>query len=167
MAAIGSPVDFAGFNIYTGVPVRADPGPAGFAVVGQPKSFPTIGLPWVRVQPDAMYWGMRLASEVWKIKALYVTENGCPSADVLKDDRVEDSDRMMFLRQYLTQLQRATSEGYPVKGYFTWSLMDNLEWAEGFTARFGLHYTDFQTQRRVPKMSVAWFKEAAARGEVV
>lgn len=167
MATIGTPVDFAGFNIYTGTPVRADPGQTGFAVVSEPKSFPTIGLPWVRVQPDAMYWGMRLGSEVWKIKALYVTENGCPSADVLKDDRVEDSDRMMFLRQYLTELQRVTSEGYPVKGYFTWSLLDNFEWAEGFTARFGLHYTDFPTQRRVPKMSAAWFKAAAARGQVV
>ena len=167
MAIIGSPLDFVGLNIYSGVPVRADSGPSGFAEVALPESFPKMQLPWLRMQPDALYWGVKLVSDVWKPAAIYITENGCPSIDTITDGRIEDSDRTMFLRQYLTQLQRASTEGYPVKGYFVWSLMDNFEWAEGFTARFGIHHTDFETQQRIPKLSAAWFKELIAASHVV
>jgi beta-glucosidase len=73
----------------------------------------------------------------------------------------------MFLRSYLTQLQRATAAGVPVKGYFQWSLMDNFEWTAGFGNRFGLVYVDFTTQQRTPKLSAAWFREAARRNAVV
>ena len=69
----------------------------------------------------------------------------------------------MFLRNYLTQLQRATAEGVPVRGYFLWTLMDNFEWAEGYSARFGLHYVDFATQKRTPKLSAAFYREVIAR----
>lgn len=166
-AVIGSPIDFAGLNIYTGVPVRADPGPTGFAMPRAPRSYPKMMLPWLAMQPEALYWGARLVSEVWKPKAIYITENGCPSDDVPREGRIEDTDRTMFLRQYLTQLQRATSEGYPVKGYFAWSLMDNFEWAEGHAARFGLYYTDYVTQRRIPKLSAEWFKQLIAANQLV
>ena len=70
-----------------------------------------------------------------------------PSGEVL------DTDRIMYLRAYLSQLQRATSEGVPVRGYFLWSLMDNFEWTDGFGNRFGLVYVDFATQKRTPKLS--------------
>ena len=60
----------------------------------------------------------------------------------------------MYLRNYLTQLQRATSEGVPVRGYFLWSLMDNFEWIYGFEKRFGLYHVDFETLVRTPKLSV-------------
>ncbi len=60
--------------------------------------------------------------------------------------RVEDTDRVMYLRNHLTHLHRAASEGYPIKGYFLWSLLDNFEWADGYSKRFGLHYVDFKTQ---------------------
>ena len=97
-----------------------------------------------------------------------VTENGCSASDVPSPDgAVYDSDRIMFMRNYLTQLQRATAEGIPVKAYFHWSLMDNFEWADGYGTRFGLVYVDFQTQRRIPKLSAAYFREAATRNAVV
>jgi beta-glucosidase len=73
----------------------------------------------------------------------------------------------MYLRSYLGQLHRATAEGYPVKGYFLWSLMDNFEWADGYTKRFGIHYVDFATQKRIPKLSAAWYKELIARNRLV
>ena len=75
--------------------------------------------------------------------------------------------RIMFLRACLTQLQRATADGVPVKGYFQWSTMDNFEWTYGFGNRFGLVYVDFETQKRTPKLSAAWFREAAKRNAVV
>ena len=62
-----------------------------------------------------------------------------------------DTDRTMYLRNYLTQLHRAVSEGIPVKGYFLWSLLDNYEWADGYEKRFGITYVDFKTQKRTPQ----------------
>ena len=81
--------------------------------------------------------------------------------------RVDDSDRIMYLRNYLTEMHRAVAEGYPLKGYFLWSLMDNFEWADGYTNRFGIHYVDYATQKRTPKLSAAWYKELIARNRVV
>jgi beta-glucosidase len=73
----------------------------------------------------------------------------------------------MFLRNYLTQLQRATAEGVPVRGYFHWSLMDNFEWSGGYGTRFGLIYVDYATQRRTPKLSASFYREVIARNEVM
>jgi beta-glucosidase len=73
---------------------------------------------------------------------------------------------VMFLRSYLTQLQRATSEGLPVCGYFHWSLMDNFEWADGFSTRFGLLYVDYATQQRTPKLSASFYREVAAQNRL-
>jgi beta-glucosidase/6-phospho-beta-glucosidase/beta-galactosidase len=73
----------------------------------------------------------------------------------------------MFLRSYLTQLQRATSEGVPVRGYFHWSLMDNFEWADGLGTRFGLLYVDYASQQRTQKLSASFYREVAARNQLV
>jgi beta-glucosidase len=72
----------------------------------------------------------------------------------------------MFLRAYLAQLQRATADGVPIKGYFQWSLMDNFEWSAGFGNRFGIVYVDFKTQKRTPKLSASFFREVATRNRV-
>ena len=82
------------------------------------------------------------------------------------DGSIYDLDRIMYLRNYLTQLQRATSEGVPVRGYFLWSLMDNFEWGDGFEQRFGLYHVDFANQRRTPKLSAAFYRETIARNAV-
>ena len=105
---------------------------------------------------------------LWKAKEIHITENGCAADDeVAADGIVYDTDRVMFLKHYLAQLQQATADGVPVKGYFQWSLMDNFEWGSGFGDRFGLVYVDFKSQNRTPKLSAAWFREAAARNAVV
>jgi beta-glucosidase len=85
---------------------------------------------------------------------------------VADDGRIYDTDRVMFLRAHLTQLQRATADGVPVKGYFQWSTMDNFEWASGYGDRFGLVYVDFKTQKRTPKASASFFRETATRNAV-
>ena len=86
---------------------------------------------------------------------------------VADDGKVYDSDRVMYLRNGMMWQQRATAEGIPLKGNFYWSSMDNLEWTDGFGTRFGLVYVDFKTQKRIPKLSAAWFREAAKRSAVV
>ena len=83
------------------------------------------------------------------------------------DGNIYDVDRIMYLRNYLTQLQRATSDGVPVLGYFLWSLMDNFEWSDGFEQRFGLYRVDFDTKRRTPKLSASFYREIAARNRLV
>src|SRR5467141_1250006 len=165
---ISSPLDFVGINIYTPTYVRADNSPLGFAVVPHPKSYPHMASSWLSIGPEALYWGSRNVAKIWNVKEIYITENGCSSSDVpAPDGIVYDSDRVMYLRNYLTQLQRATADGVPVKGYFLWSLMDNFEWADGYTNRFGLHYVDYGTQRRTPKLSAAFYREVIARNAVV
>jgi beta-glucosidase len=123
---------------------------------------------WQVFGPEAMYWAPKFVRSLWGAKEIYITENGCAADDTPADDgHVYDTDRVMYLRNYLTQLQRATADGVPVAGYFLWSLMDNFEWGYGFGQRFGIVYVDFQTQQRTPKASAAYFREAAARNAVV
>jgi beta-glucosidase len=167
MAAIGSPLDFVALNIYTPEWVRADDSPKGYATIPHIASSPHMASPWLIVGPEVAYWGIRQVSELWKPSVLYISENGASADDPVQNGRIDDADRVMYLRNYLTQLQRATAEGYPLKGYFLWSLMDNFEWADGYSKRFGIHYVDFQTQKRIPKLSAAWYKEVIARNAVV
>ncbi len=163
MRAIGSKLDFLGLNVYQPVYVMADGSAKGFAQVPNPASYPHMFSSWLTVGPEALYWSPKLASTLWKVPAIYITENGSSSADVLNDKgEVLDSDRVMYLRNYLTQLQRAVAEGVPVKGYFLWSLLDNFEWADGYEKRFGITYVDFQTQKRTPKMSANLYKAIIA-----
>jgi beta-glucosidase len=166
---IGAPLDFLGANVYTPTYVRADESaPGGFVRVANPSSYPHMASPWLDIGPSALYWAPRHVSEIWNVKEIYITENGCSSADVLtKDGQVYDTDRIMFLRNYLTKLNRATSEGFPVRGYFLWSLMDNFEWLDGYNLRFGLYYVDYETQKRYPKMSAHFYREVIRRNALV
>ena len=82
---------------------------------------------WLKMGPEAMYWAPRQVAKLWDVKSIYITENSASASDQpVADGNVYDLDRIMYLRNYLTQLQRATSDGVPVRGYFLWSLMDNL-----------------------------------------
>lgn len=167
MKVIGSPLDFVALNVYTPSYVRADASPAGYAILPHTPESPRMSSPWLYVGPEVAYWSVRLVSELWKPKALYISENGCSADDQMVDGRVDDPDRIMYLRGCLSQFQRATAEGYPLKGYFLWSLMDNFEWADGYTKRFGIHYVDFATEKRTPKLSAAWYRELIRRNAMV
>lgn len=167
MAAIGSPLDFVALNIYAPEWVRADAGPSGYAVVPHIGSSPRMASPWLVVGPEAAYWGVRHVGDLWKPKMLYISENGASADDPMTDGRVEDADRIMYLRNYLGQFNRAIAEGYPLHGYFLWSLLDNFEWADGYSKRFGIHHVDFTTQRRTPKLSAAWYKEVIRQNRLV
>jgi len=166
---IAEPIDFVGINVYKpGMYVLASDKDPGYREVPYNKSHPKMFSSWHVFGPEALYWGPKFVQSLWKAKAIYITENGCAAADELAEDgNVYDTDRIMFLRAYLRQLQRATADGVPVKGYFLWSTMDNFEWINGYGDRFGLVYAAFTTQKRTPKLSAAWFRKAAARNAVV
>lgn len=165
---ISSPIDFVGLNVYTPnhYVVAAD-NEHGFALAPFPASFPHMDSTWLRIGPEAMYWAPRHAAKLWDVKSIYITENGTSATDApAADGNVYDVDRIMYLRSYLMHLQRATSEGVPVRGYFLWSLMDNFEWSDGFEKRYGLYRVDFNTQRRTPKLSASFYREIIARNAV-
>jgi beta-glucosidase len=167
MDIIKSPMDFVGLNIYQPTYVRADDSEKGYAVVDAPASFPHMYSPWLYVGPEVIYWAPKIVAELWKVKSLYVTENGASSDDqIAPDGQIYDSDRIMYLRNYMTNLQRAIAEGVPVKGYFLWSLLDNYEWADGYGKRFGIVYVDFKTQKRTPKLSATYYKEVIRENRV-
>ncbi len=169
LAAISSPIDFVGLNVY--MPnqyVVAGENGSDFALLPFAASYPHMDSNWLRIGPEAMYWAPRHVARLWNVKSIYITENGTSAADeVSAGGKVYDVDRIMYLRNYLTQLNRATSEGVPVNGYFLWSLMDNFEWADGYDKRFGLYRVDFQTQRRTPKLSASYYREVIRRNAVM
>jgi beta-glucosidase len=168
LKVIASPVDFVGINVYRpSFYVLASEQAPGWREIPFAKSHPKMFNAWLLLGPEAMYWAPKLLQSIWGAKEIFITENGCGSDDTLTDDgKVYDTDRVMFLRAFLTQLQRATDGDVPVKGYFQWSLMDNFEWVDGFGKRFGLVYVDFKTQKRTPKVSASFFRDTATRNAV-
>jgi beta-glucosidase len=167
MAVISSPLDFVALNIYTPEWVRADDGPTGYVTIPHIASSPRMASPWLVVGPEVAYWGPRLVSELWSPKTLYISENGASADDPVVNGHIDDVDRVMYLRNYFDNFRRLVAESYPLKGYFLWSLMDNFEWADGYSKRFGIHYVDFATQQRTPKLSAAWYREVIRQGRIV
>ena len=169
LKTIGSPLDFVGINVYKpNIYVVPSDEPAGYRSIPINSSHPKMQSAWHVFDPECLYWAPHHLQSLWSVKSIFITENGCGASDVVADDgKVYDSDRIMFLRAYLTQLQRATADAVPVSGYFLWSAQDNFEWIDGFGTRFGLVYVDFTTQKRTPKLSAQWFREAAAHNMVV
>jgi beta-glucosidase len=124
-------------------------------------------MPWLNIGPSILYWTPRIVSELWKAPAIYITENGCANPDrPTEKNEVMDLGRMMFLQNHLIQVHRAVSEGYPLKGYFLWSFLDNFEWAYGYTKRFGICYTNYETMERIPKLSAKFYSDVIRRNAV-
>ena len=169
LGVISSQIDFVGLNIYKPdhYVVAAD-NDMGFTLAPFPASFPHMNSSWLRIGPEAIYWGPRHAARLWGLKSIYISENGTSATDEpAADGNVYDVDRIMYLRNHLLHLQRATSQDVPVRGYFSWSLMDNFEWSDGFEKRYGLYRVDFKTQRRTPKLSAAFYREIIKKNAVV
>ncbi|WP_263409021.1 GH1 family beta-glucosidase [Terriglobus tenax] len=162
MKTIAQPLDFYGVNIYSTTEVMAADNEDGYIVPKRPASYPHLTADWLYYNPQSLYWTPRLMRDVWGLKEIYITENGCAADDTLTDGRVLDTDRVNLLRNYLTQLQRATAEGIPVRGYFLWSMLDNFEWTMGYSQRFGITYVDYATQKRTPKLSYEFYQAVIA-----
>ena len=155
LALICRPIDFIGLNIYNGT--ELDPA-KGYEPVPRYPGYPRTSLKWP-VTPPVIYWGCRLISERYGLPVM-VTENGQGCHDrIYRDGQVHDADRIDFLESYLEELSCACADGVPVKGYFHWSLTDNLEWHSGYDDRFGLIYVDYRDQRRIPKDSARWYAD--------
>ena len=158
METISEPIDFYGANIYHGFPHAAGPGGEPVAV-RHPAGYPKTTQDFWPVTPEALYWGPRYLHERYRVP-IVITENGHQNVDVISlDGKVHDPQRIDYLHRYLRKLKRAVTEGVPVKGYLQWCLTDNFEWAMGDAIRVGLVYTDYPTQKRIPKDSAYWSRE--------
>lgn len=164
---IAQPTDFLGLNIYSGEIVRA--GAEGRPeTLPYPERYPVADSPWLKLNARAMYWGPRLAAEVFGAKDVIITENGAGYNDAPPaKGEVFDLHRLEYIRACLRELRRGVADGVPVSGYFAWSLMDNFEWADGYDRRFGLVYTDFKTQARTLKASARWYSSVMRENAVV
>jgi len=111
------------------------------------------------VYPPAIYQMIKKFNQYKQIKNLYITENGAAFKDVVNNNKVNDPERVKYLKMHLEQVLRAKTEGLKVNGYFIWTLTDNFEWAEGYHPRFGLIYIDFNTQQRIIKSSGHWYSD--------
>jgi beta-glucosidase len=168
LQTIAQPLDRLGFNVYTGFHVVPADDARGFRILDLPPGYPRLDMPWLHIVPEALYWGVRMVSESLGRTDLpiYISENGAACQDQLQGDQVWDTDRIHYLRSYLSWALRGVSEGLPLKGYFAWSLMDNYEWAAGYAKRFGLVYNDYGTQRRTPKASARWYSQLMRTGRL-
>ena len=152
--------DFIGVQNYTReIARRSWLVPIVFAnlVGAQKRNVETTLMNW-EVYPESIYEVLKKYGAYKNIKKIIVTENGAAFADEVVDDKVNDYKRVKFLNDYIAQVYRAKQEGVPVEGYFVWTLQDNFEWAEGYRPRFGLIYTDFESQARIIKDSGYWYR---------
>jgi beta-glucosidase len=160
LEVIATPIDALGVNYYNPTGIRAPSNPDGglpFDTI-ELTGYPLTDFGWP-VVPEGLY---DLLTRLHRDHGLplYVTEGGCAYAEL------DDQRRIDYLAGHLDAVRRAQAAGADVRGYFVWSLMDNFEWAEGFSKRFGLVHVDFDTQARTPRSSYRWLREQIAASRV-
>ncbi|MEU3454211.1 GH1 family beta-glucosidase [Micromonospora sp. NPDC006766] len=163
---IAAPLDVLGVNYYnpTGIRAAEEDSPLPFEIVPL-AGYPRTAFDWP-VAPDGLrdlLLGLRDAYGE-ALPPIQITESGCAYHDGPDGQgRVDDPERIAYLDGHIRAVREAMDAGVAVTGYFVWSLLDNWEWAEGFTKRFGLVHVDYPTQRRTPKSSYAWFRDRVIR----
>jgi beta-glucosidase len=162
-ATIATPIDFLGVNHYQQVVVSHDDSEPRLRARVVPAEPATTSLRW-SVKPESLRNVLVRVAREYPPLPLYVTENGASYDDhVDHSGRVIDPERIDYLRGYFQAAAAAIREGADLQGYFVWSLMDNFEWAEGYSKRFGLIYVDYHTLRRTPKASAGWYRDVITR----
>lgn len=147
---IAQPLDFLGVNFYNRQVTGAN-GP----VKVRGAEYTEMG--W-EVHPPALRKLLQDLNREYRLPPLFITENGAAFEDtVTADGHVRDPRRLSYIREHIIQARLAIADGVDLRGYFIWSLMDNFEWAHGFSKRFGLVYVDYPSQRRILKESGEWY----------
>ncbi|SIN12461.1 GH1 family beta-glucosidase [Micromonospora cremea] len=162
---IAAPIDVLGVNYYnpTGVRAAEEGSPLPFDLVPL-EGYPRTAFDWP-VAPDGLHDLLGWLRDTYgdALPPIEITESGCAYDDVPDPDgRVPDPDRIAYLDGHLRAVRSAIDDGVDVRGYFVWSLLDNWEWAEGFTKRFGLVHVDYASQTRTPKSSYTWLRDVIA-----
>ena len=131
------------------------------------RGLPKTEMGW-EIDPQGLYDVLERVHREYGPIPLYITENGAAFADQPgPDGTVADPQRVAYLDDHFRIARRAIDEGIDLRGYFVWTLLDNFEWAWGFSKRFGLFYVDYETRQRIPKDSARWFADVTRRNGVV
>lgn len=153
MQSIAQPLDYLGVNYYT----------RNFSSTGNPWDVHSTGnevtdMGW-EVYPQGLTELLNRLYKDYGFGTLWVTENGAAFKDEIRNGEVNDLQREDYIRRHIIATLEAINQGAPVKAYFAWSLMDNFEWASGYSKRFGLVHVDYKTLKRTPKRSAYWFQQ--------
>jgi len=172
LAVIATPIDLLGVNYYAPTHVAgrlensaptASPWPACESVRFCDPGLPTTAMGWP-IDGEGLYELLSRLRRDYPATPLVVTENGAAFHDYVNPaSQVHDGERVAYLRQHLSACRRAIAQGVDVRGYFAWSLLDNFEWAYGYSRRFGIIYVDYAAGTRIPKDSARWYREVIAR----
>jgi beta-glucosidase len=163
LSTIHEPIDFLGINYYTRMVVRRDDTVVPDRAIGvrQPgRAYTETG--W-EVHAEGLTRTLLWVRDRYGDIPLYVTENGAafPDPPCAEGEELDDPDRAAYLREHLRAARAAIDHGVDLRGYFVWSLLDNMEWACGYTKRFGIVHVDFETERRTMKSSARFYREVA------
>ncbi|MEM7418129.1 MAG: GH1 family beta-glucosidase [Pseudomonadota bacterium] len=150
MEIISQPIDYLGINFYTRTVYEANE--KNWFNVVPPVDTPLTAMGW-EITPDAFTELLVDLHNEYTLPPIYITENGAAMNDELIDGEVKDDDRTEYFHTHLNAVNEAIEQGVDIKGYFAWSLMDNFEWALGYSKRFGIVHVDYETQKRTIKQS--------------
>ena len=159
MDIITKKTDFLGVNFYSRAVIRNNdiPEKENLPIEIELKEKTDFG--W-EIHPKSIYNLLIRLKNDYPINKIYITENGCAYNNAPDENNIiDDSKRIQYHSTHIHEISNAINEGVPCKGYFAWSLMDNFEWCEGFSKRFGLIWVDFDTLERLPKKSYFWYQE--------
>ncbi|KEI72610.1 GH1 family beta-glucosidase [Endozoicomonas elysicola] len=160
---IQTPTDFTGLNYYSREFVRGNrlvPGLRGTFVARRPEPDPYryTAMDW-EIYPEGFNELLTLMRAEYGNPPVYITENGAAYFDKVDHGIVSDQPRISYLRSHIHEVLKARQEGTDVRGYFAWSLLDNFEWAKGFSTRFGLVHVDYESGKRTIKNSGYWLQQ--------
>lgn len=158
---ISQPIDFLGVNYYTGNVARYKENEGLFDCENVDMGYDKTDIGWF-IYSDGFHHVLNHISKEYGNIPIYITENGACYNDGVEDGKVHDQRRINYLSKHLTQLNRCIASGVNVQGYLTWSLLDNFEWAEGYSKRFGIVHVNFDTLERTKKDSYYWYKNVVA-----
>ena len=159
---IRQPIDFLGVNHYQRVIVWAAAGHGFMNLQEQPAEPATTSFGW-SIIPDSLHDVLVRVAREYTDLPIYVTESGASFDDYLDPNGdVIDTRRVSYFSDYLSAAGQAIQEGVNLRAYFAWSFLDNFEWAEGYSKRFGLVYVEYRTQERIPKRSAYWYRQLIA-----
>ncbi len=163
METIHQPIDFLGINYYTGSVGKYAENSGLFDHERVDAGYQKTDIGW-NVFPEGFYKVLTYITEKYGQVPIYITENGSCYNDEPDNGVVNDQGRIDYLQQHLISLNRSMNSGVNIKGYLTWSLLDNFEWAEGYTMRFGIVHVNYRTLERTKKNSFYWYKQTVANG---
>ena len=160
MRTISQETDFLGINYYTRNRVAWDPADRLLNASAIAPRLPVTAMGW-EVYPEGLFKVLKWVSDDYTKIPLFIAENGAAFDDPLPADGsiIDDSARIDYLSSHIEAAHKACQRGVNLRGYYVWSLMDNFEWAQGFSKRFGLVHVDFPTQQRTYKCSALWYRD--------